>query len=179
MRGGEQSAAKGFRSERVKRFLRDTEQLAEFLSDRFSNFTEIHMPADLRKFSENEIYISKHQAWTVLTFFWPASLFIEGDLTDQDINFAQGILLEAIDASYKMGYVHILFDTFYGKVPGSFTEIGKLTKSFAMKAVKHWFKHIGQKRLEDAEIYVAVRNVIAANFRSVIEVRRQTGELIY
>lgn len=137
------------------------------------------MPISLKKFSESEIYISKHDAWTILTFFWPAAQLTQGELTEQDINFSQGLLVEAIDASYKMGYVHLLYDSFYGKVPGSFTEIGKICKSFVKKAAKHWFKHLGRKKLSEAEIYVAVRNQLAANFRSVLEVRRQTGELIY
>ena len=100
-------------------------------------------------------------------------------MTDQDINFAQGLLVEAIDASYKMGYVHIIFDSFYGKIPGSFSSIRDICKSFIKKAAKHWFKHLGRKKLEDAEIYVAVRNQLALNFRSVLDIRQETGELIY
>jgi hypothetical protein len=134
---------------------------------------------DLRRFSSSEIYITKHDAWAVLEFFWPGNGLNQAELSDADVNFAQGLLLEGIDASYKMGYVHIVFDTFYGKVPGSFTEIGKLVKEFAKKAAKHWFKHLGQKSLSDAEIYVAVRNTIAGNFSPVLQVRKNTGELVY
>jgi hypothetical protein len=134
---------------------------------------------DLRRFSPNEIYISKHEAWTILKFFWPWMTLTENDVTDADVNFAQGLLLEAIDASYQMGYVQIIFDTFYGKVPGSFTDVRSMVKSFVKKAAKHWFKHLGTKTLESAEIYNSVRNTIANNFSSVMRIRQDTGELIY
>jgi hypothetical protein len=33
------------------------------------------------------------------------------------MGFAQALLLEAIDKSYAMGYVHAIFDVFYMKPP--------------------------------------------------------------
>lgn len=135
--------------------------------------------SNLRHFSASEVYISRHEAWSILRFFWPNNTLAEQDLTDQDINFAQALLLEAIDASYAMGYVHIVFDTFYGKVPGSFVDVQKMVKEFSKKAAKHWFKHLGSKSLANAEIYAAVRNQIAGNFGVVLRLRQDTGELDY
>ncbi len=137
------------------------------------------MANELRHFSSIEIYITKHEAWTIFRFFWPPIQIREESLTDDDIAFAQALFLEAIDASYKMGYVHILYDVFYGKIPGSFSDIGELIKKFAKKAAKHWFKHLGPKSLDDAEIYAAVRAQLAVNFKSAFTLRVQTGELIY
>src|SRR5690242_17395395 len=98
------------------------------------------MSVNLRRFLPGEIYISRHEAWTILKFFWPQSRLTEQELTPDDINFAQGLLVEAIDASYKMGFAHIMFDAFYGKVPGSLTDVRKLVTAFVKKAAKHWFK---------------------------------------
>jgi hypothetical protein len=75
------------------------------------------MPAELRRFSADEIYISKHEAWSILKFFWPEKSLAESDLTDQDINFAQGLLLEAIDASYKMGTWKSFTISFFSRSP--------------------------------------------------------------
>jgi hypothetical protein len=130
----------------------------------------------LRQFSKGEIYISKHEAWSILQFFWPQNGLAEASLNDQDINFAQGLLLEAIDASYAMGYLELVYNTFYLKIPGSFGDIRSMIKSFAKKAAKHWFKNLGRKTLESAEIYTSVRNAIARNFRSVLLARKETGE---
>jgi hypothetical protein len=133
----------------------------------------------LRQFSPDEIYIDKHEAWTILKFFWPQISISEKDLTDQDVNFAQGLLVEAIDSSYRMGYVEILFKSFYGKVPGSFTDVQTIIKDFMKQAAKHWFKHLGKKKPSEATIYEMVRVDIARNFRSVIQIRQDTGELTY
>jgi hypothetical protein len=135
---------------------------------------------NLRQFSRSEIYISDREAWAVLKFFWPQCTLKAADITEKDISFAQALLVEAIDASYAMGYAHIIFDVFYMKIPGSFTDVGKLIKEFAKKAAKHWFKHLGAKgNLANAEIYSSVRTTLSNNFKSVIEIRQQTGELIY
>lgn len=133
----------------------------------------------LKHFSPAEILISRAEAVTILKFFWPDLSLTEGDLSNEDVGFAQALLLEAIDASYKMGYVHVIFDTFYGKIPGSFVDVRKMIKSFAKKAAKHWFKHLRDKSVEDADIYAAVRATIANNFRSTISTRMATGDLIY
>jgi hypothetical protein len=82
----------------------------------------------LRKFSPDEIRISKHEAWTILTYFWPWIRLKESDLTEADLEFSQGVFLEAIDASYAMGYTQIMFETFVGKIPGSFTDIESMIK---------------------------------------------------
>jgi hypothetical protein len=134
----------------------------------------------LRRFGEGEIYLSQHEAWTLLKFFWPYLRLTEKELTPSDINFAQGLLVEAIDASYKMGYVHIVYDTFYAKVPGSLAGVKSLIKSFAKKAARHWFKHVtARTNFDDVEIYDAVRGQLAVNFKSIVEIRQATGDLTY
>jgi hypothetical protein len=134
----------------------------------------------LQKFSESEILLSQHEAWSVLRFFWPGSSVNPGNLNNQDRAFAQALLVEAIDRSYEMGYVEILFRNFFGVgVAPSYNAIRKAVKSFAKQAVKHWFKHAKKEDLEDPEIYESIRASLARNFRSVWLTREQGGGLLY
>lgn len=134
------------------------------------------MAVQLRDFTPSEILITQAEAWAILKFFWPSMSLSRTEITPQDINFAQGLMVEAIDRSYAMGYVDILFNTFYGKVAGSPVDVLKLVKTFAKKAAKHWFKHLGSKSIEKADIYKAVQMTISLNFKSVFEIRIQTGD---
>ncbi|RPI23443.1 MAG: hypothetical protein EHM61_19750 [Acidobacteria bacterium] len=123
--------------------------------------------AELKQFSESEIILNQEEAWKVLRFFWADLNVNPSALGPREIAFAQGLLLEAIDASYNEGYIEILFRVFYGKVPArSFGELKKLVTSFAKKALKHWFKHATGKHLESPKIYENVRVTIARNFRT-------------
>ena len=133
----------------------------------------------LKQFNSSEIRLSREEALRVLRYFFGASVNISpSDLTPQDVAFAQGLLVEAIDASYAMGYVHVVYDAFYAKIPANL-EIGDLLKDVAKGAAKNWFRHATQKDLMTAEIYDNVRVTVAGNFRSVWKIRMDTGELTY
>ena len=127
------------------------------------------MTVALKNFSDDEVTISQHQAWVILKYFWPNKEIVEGQLNMRWRAFAQALLLEAIDGSYAMGYISALFDTAYGKVPGCFPDVKEIVTEFMKAAAKHWFKHQGSKKIEDAQIYVSVKQSLARNFRSVIE----------
>ena len=70
---------------------------------------------DLKHFRPDEIIISAEDANKILRFFWGEPVPPPEQLTSEDIAFAQAVLLEGIDKSYAMGYVQILFDSFYMK----------------------------------------------------------------
>jgi len=86
-------------------------------------------------------------------------------INDNARGFAQGLLVAAIDASYTMGYVQIIFDSFLR----SPFDAGKLIKSFGKKAAKHWFKNAKGVDLMDAKIYEVVRISISNSFRLEID----------
>src|SRR5579862_5963581 len=116
----------------------------------------------LKRFTPSEIYLSRHEAWTILRFFFGVKLKLgEGDLTEEDVNFSQGLLVQAIDTSYAIGHAPNLLQAFYGSVPGSFTDMQAIIKSFIRNAAKEWFTHLGTKDLSQATIYEAVRNQTA------------------
>jgi hypothetical protein len=130
----------------------------------------------LAKFSPDEIKLSQQDAFRVLRFFWLEPGVVPAQLTLADREFAQALLVLAIDTSYELGFVEILFKTFYMKVPTDFKAIKDMVKDFCKEAAKHWFTHATGKDLEDPKIYESARASIARNFRSVWSVRVQTGE---
>jgi hypothetical protein len=148
----------------------------------------------LRHFTGDEILLTAEQAGQVIHWFWPeieaASL---GTITDEDRSFAQALLLEGVDASLSMGIVEGLFRETYMKVPKDFSDLGKILKSLAKRAIKEgWFKKAedrikGEERdgvvtydLDKVAVYESIRVTIARNFRSVIDLRAKYGEpLVY
>lgn len=137
------------------------------------------MSMELRRFSEGEILLTQEQAFRILRFFWPEASIPPGSLTNIDRAFAQGLLVEAIDGSYKMGFVEHLFKAFYMKVPTSFGSVRGMVKEFAKAAVKQWFNHATGADLHDPRIYESVRLTLARNFKTAWNIREQTGELTY
>ena len=133
----------------------------------------------LRHFRPNEIKITKEQAARVLKFFFPDQAVNPGSITNDDASFAQALLVEGVDASTEMGYVHVLFDKAYMKPPTDFSFIKDIASSLCKQAVKSWFRHATGKDLNAPQIYEAVRRTIGRNFKSVWVIRLQTGELTY
>lgn len=93
---------------------------------------------------------------------------------DSDIAFAQALFLEAIDASYAYGFVHIVFDVFYMKPP---TDIEGMLKEFVRKAAKQWFDHATGRDLSNPKIYSFVKTTLVSNFSPTWRIRMATGEL--
>jgi hypothetical protein len=120
----------------------------------------------LRPFRADEIIISKAEAVAIIRFFWPDSSAREAGMSDDAVAFAQGLLVEAIDASYAMGHVHAVFDVFYMRPPGTVVNVKKMIRTFGKKASRHWFKYATEDKLQKAEIYNTVRVRLANNFKS-------------
>ena len=133
----------------------------------------------LRHFTKNELLLSPQDASRVLRFFFPAQPMPSTQLTDEDVGFAQALLLQAIDSSTQMGYVQILFDKFYAKPPSDFSFLKDLAVAFCKRAARNWFRHATGADLANPQIYDSVRATIARNFSSVWSIRCQSGELTY
>jgi hypothetical protein len=134
---------------------------------------------ELQHFLRSQVLLTKQQASRILNFFFPNDSLAVGQISDEDAAFAQALLVEAIDASNEMGYVQILFDKAFMKVPNDFSFIRDLAVAFVKRAARNWFRHATQQELADPKIYESVRRVIAVNFRSVWNIRLQTGELTW
>jgi hypothetical protein len=135
----------------------------------------------LIKFQPGELRFNLAQTYQILHFFFPTTQFTQDQIDEQYRPFAQGLLVEAIDASYEMGYVEILFRKFLVPTPAGFSSLRGLIKSFVKSASKHWFKNLDRhhKTLDDATIYESVRATVSNNFVSVFRIGLQTGDLTY
>jgi len=135
----------------------------------------------LRHFSGSELILSGPETAAVFRFFWPdIDVARLGGITDADRGFAQALLVEAVDASCTMGIAESLYRRFFLKVPTSFTSILKSAAAVALQAIQNrWFKRCTNVTSADVKIYESVRKTLALNFRSVMQLRLQTGELTY
>ena len=133
----------------------------------------------LKHFSPGEIVITREQASRILKYFFPDCPLPAGQLTDEDVSYAQALLIEAVDASTDMGYVQILFDKAFMKVPTAFSIIKDIAKAVAQRGAKNWFRHATGKDLSDPQIYETVHSTISWKQGSTWRIRMATGELTY
>jgi hypothetical protein len=133
----------------------------------------------LRHFTPAEIVITRDQAARILRFFFPGQPLPPNSLTNDDISYAQALLVEAVDASTEIGYVQVLFDSAFMKVPEDFSFIKDIAKGFGKQAAKNWFRHASGKDLSDPQIYESVLKTVSWKQGSTWQIRMQTGELTY
>jgi len=121
----------------------------------------------LRKFKNEELIFNEAETVTILKFISKTKhRLIEGlEINDRIREFAQGLLLEAVDASYALGFVHSLFGSVFN--PG--TGAKKIIIKFGKKAFKHWFKHATEKDLMQIKIYDRVREQLELNFSRILQ----------
>jgi hypothetical protein len=120
----------------------------------------------LQHFPPSQLIFDDAETRGLLQFFFKADWQLIGGLsmTDELRNFAQGLLVEAVDASSGMGYVEALFRATANPMAG----IRKVFAKFARRAARQWFKHATEKDLLDIRVYEMVRSRLALNFRSVL-----------
>lgn len=135
------------------------------------------MPA-LKRFKDDEVVIDRTTGWQFLRFFWPNTGIKPGDLTGEDIKFAQALMVEALDSSASMGYVEVFFRSFSSPT----NALGSLTSAAARlirNGFLHWYRNRRDVSLTNPKVYESVRRALARNYKSAWEVRIQTGELVY
>jgi len=119
----------------------------------------------LKVFSPDELLLTEDEARLVLKFIFSQrdhALIDSLPMSNHLIGFAQALLVEAIDATYAVGFVHALFESTVNSTKGAM----KIIKSFGKDAVKHWFKHASISDLKNVKVYDFVRNELAVRFRS-------------
>lgn len=118
----------------------------------------------LRNFSESELIFDETETKDMLKFFFQAfrPRIEVAVITTELRNFAQGVMIAAIDATYKLGYIEILLKTYY--TPGS--SMKKMLLKIGGKAAQHWFKHATCRDLMRAKISSRVRDQLAVNFKT-------------
>lgn len=137
------------------------------------------MSARLRRFAPGEVILSGQDAHAVLRFFSIEPGISPTALTVDDRGFAQALLVEAIDASYDMGYAEALFRSVFAKTPASLGSVAGILANFAVRAARNWFQHASAADLSNPTIYESVRLVVARNWATVWRIRLATGQLTY
>lgn len=124
----------------------------------------------LKKFTQEEVLVSKDQAKRILIFFFgkqePSTKSI--NVTAADMAFAQALLTEAIDRSKGMGFFQMVF------MVHPTLSLNSLIIGFAREAASQWFRNKDVKK--DPKIYDTVRDTLALNFKSAWKIRLETDE---
>jgi hypothetical protein len=127
----------------------------------------------LRRFTASEVRLDNQQAFDVLRFFFQHNTSINiSQITIEDRAFAQALLVEAVDASFQMGFVESIFRSAMSLTPS----VKDIIKGLLKYAAKSWFRHATGRDMSDPKIYESVRVTLVRNFRSVWSLRTQTGE---
>lgn len=141
-----------------------------------ANIGNLHI-APVENIPDEQLLFDEDETRQILKFFWPerAAQIDSLAISNEWRRCAQKYLIAAIDASYQMGYVEILFngvgDAIKGKPGGKV--IKGLAKKFAKYYIKHWWKSTKPKNLEDIKIYESVRRTIAYQYATVFEIDAQ------
>lgn len=122
-------------------------------------------PATLREFQFSELIFDTQETKLILGFIFKSKISIVNSLTvDESLrSFAQALLLEAVDASYALGFIQALTGSLTTPTP----TVRKIIKKFAQKSLKHWFKHATSNHLLDIKIYEIVRRDLEWSFGRV------------
>ncbi len=118
----------------------------------------------LRQFKAEELLFNEEETRIVLKFiFRPTdhALIDSLPMSDGLREFAQGLLVEAIDASYAIGFVTALIEGTANPAKGA----REILKSFGKKASKLWFKHATVHDLMNVKVYQFVLDVLVLSFR--------------
>lgn len=140
-------------------------KLAHKYSLRESAMAQERQSIHLQDFRESELLFDETEAREVLLFFFPAdrTQIYTVSMTNSLRAFAQGLLVAAIDASYAMGWVEIVFKSTANPAKG----VKSAIKKIARKGARHWFKHRkSEQTLGDVKIYESVRAQLSRSFRS-------------
>ncbi len=130
----------------------------------------------LRQFSTEELLFNEEETRTVLKFIFKPTdhdLIDSLPMTDYLRGFAQGLLVEAIDASHAIGYVQGLFRSVKNPVKGAL----KILKTFGKNASQNWFKYASVTDLQNAKVYNFVLDFIAKEFRKPLRLLLTKNEL--
>lgn len=120
----------------------------------------------LRQFAAAERVLDGHEARQVLQFIFrrQSALIERMAITDKVRSFAQGLLGEAVDASYALGFVEALVHATAS--PGA--SMKRVLSRFGRKEAGHWFKHASAQDLLDIRIYEIVRERLEYSFGRIL-----------
>lgn len=102
------------------------------------------------------------------------------EMTNDDCLFAQALLVEMLNASFRMGFVEALLRSAARLPSGPARVIKEFLKGAGRNLI---MRGVDRDDLEEMMskpvIYESVRRTLARNFRSAWRIREQTGTLTY
>lgn len=119
-------------------------------------------PVTLTNFTPSQLIFDEQETREILLFIFSSKSSIARSMKidNQTKSFAQALLLEAVDASYSLGFVEALTSA----IARPNVTISKILKKFGQKAAKHWFRHARAADLLKIEIYEIVRRDLEWSF---------------
>jgi hypothetical protein len=121
---------------------------------------------DVPAFADSDLVYNEDECKQIFKFFYPDLSKKIDELKIDNIGkqYAQTLMVAAIDGSYYMAYIHATFNVYAGilqsgKNPG----VWGLAKKLAKELSKTYWKHAGIKA---GDIYDSVRNTIAYSMGS-------------
>jgi hypothetical protein len=119
----------------------------------------------LREFKEEELLLDEEETRRVLIYFFPneKAQINAIEITNQLRSFAQALMVEAIDASYAIGWLDLTKD--FIKPRPTPDDIKKAIGKMLKKAARYWFKHLKGNNFLESDIYEVVRKQLSISFR--------------
>lgn len=116
---------------------------------------------------DSQLIYNDDETRQILKFFWPdrAKGIDELTITDDVRRLAQTALIAAVDGSYAMGYIDLLFNAISGRIRNPNGNVSALARRLARNFIRHWWHHATQNDLLEARIYDSVRGDVARNLR--------------
>jgi len=130
----------------------------------------------LQRFGADELLLTRMEAWQVLVWFFGGNAgTVPGWLTDQDREFAQALLVEAIDKSADVGIIQRIWESTVTP-PTTIKGLVKKIAKTGIKILQDRLRHATVEDFEKAKIYKMVKDRLTLNFRSAWRIRLETGE---
>lgn len=119
-------------------------------------------PVTLREFRPHELLFDAEETRAILKFiFEPKAAMVNSmNIDDRVRSFAQALLLEAVDASFAMGFIEAMTSSLLNPRPS----ISRILRKFGEKAARHWFKYATADDLRHIRIYEIIRRDLDWSF---------------
>ena len=134
------------------------------------------MSASLQHFSGDTLLVDRQEAWKILVWFFGGNSGISPTtLTENDMSFAQALIVEAVDASENVGWIEAIWRS--TATPPK--DLKSLFKKLARNLMKQWLKNSKPIDFENPKIYTMVKDALSRNWRSAWRIRIETGDPVY
>jgi hypothetical protein len=128
----------------------------------------------LFEFNSSQIVLTHQEAWCVLAYFFDHPGVRPADLKENDLSFAQALILEAIEQSYGANFIRSNYPTYLSK------EIQKVVVSVLTKTGGRWnWTASVEALLKRPQLNSQVKELLTANYIYNWIARVKTGIRAY